>query len=230
MKRVVLLLSVIVALCSCSEKSKMESALKDYVINQAGPMSEKIKYELDSYNVTDTIKASDRLNALRMEILENGSLWDDATKDSLLKIRDTKFPEFLMEGYTLEIINKHKQTVDSLVNKWDSVSVYSFALNYEEIWFFSMDLKACGSDVSKYEEAMNWMVENKEKYEEAETISKKDPSEVFGYRVEHSYSIFNPLLDKNVNITNIVILDKDLKYVSSENANSFDDILKQMID
>lgn len=86
MKRVVLLLSVIVALCSCSEKSKMESALKDYVINQAGPMSEKIKYELDSYNVTDTIKASDRLNALRMEILENGSLWDDATKDSVFSI------------------------------------------------------------------------------------------------------------------------------------------------
>ena len=221
------------ALVSCyggksDSDNNLEMALEGYVVKQAGPMSDNIDYHLVGYVITDTLKASDRLSALRMEILENGNLWDDATRDSLLKIRDTEFPDDLLEGESLNVINRHRQAVDSLVAVWDKVSSYSFALNYEEAWFFATYMKANGCDIDEYDTPLKWMEDNRDKYDEAERICQLDPESTYGYRVEHDYTIFNPLLDKKVNIKNVVIFDKDMNFVSSENANTGEDIMRQI--
>lgn len=220
-----LLFLALVALTSCAGSNDIKKVLKDNVLEKSG---KDVNYRLIDYNVTDTMKVSDRLNMLRMEILENGNLCDDMTKDSILKIKDTEFPDYLLKGETLNIINGHKHTIDSLADNWDKVSPYSFVLNFEEIWFFSTELKAMGENVSEYQDKMNWMQDNRSAYEEAADLSKREPDEVYGYRIEHNYTIFNSMLNKDVNIKNIVILDKNLKLISSENANSVEDMLKQI--
>ena len=48
----------------------------------------------------------------------------------------------------------------------------------------------------------------------------------FRYKIEHDYSIYNPFIKNRVNLKDIVILDKDLKYVSDENMNDFFDFMK----
>lgn len=220
-----ILLFALITLVSCAYENEIEKALKDSVIKEAG---KDVKYELVNYNVTDTLKVSDRLNMLSIEMLENGNLFNDATKDSLLQIRNTEFPDYLTEGITLEIIKRHQQTIDSLVAVWDNVSPYSFAVNYEEIWFYNLYVKSLGGDSAESENRMNWMIENRSKYDEADTLSKKDSNNIYGYRIEHSYKIHNDLIGKSLNIQRIVIFDQNLNLISSEISNSMDDMIKQI--
>lgn len=226
MKKIFIFALVVNIFCSCNNQNggnSIEQTLKDYVISKAGPMSDKIDYKLISYEITDTIKAADRLNQLRIEILENGNLCDEITKESLLSIKNTE-----LVGIDEGLLKRHQQTIDSLIAIIDDVSPYSFQLNFEDAWFYAMYLSSNGKDISDLEDSMDWMNENRDKYEEAETVSKIRPDEIYGYRIEHEYTIFNPILNKNVNIKNIVILNKDIQFVSSENINSGEDIMRQI--
>ena len=219
------------AFASCTGDNRIEKALENYVVEHSEVSSDDLDYKLVSYNVIDTLTNKDVLDSLESILLREAFLWTEPSKDSLLKIKSTQFPDYFMQyEESFAEVKKHRDVIDSLIAKWEDVTPYSYELNYESVWPTLAKCTIYDIEPGEYfSEHFNGMVENESVYRTADSLSRFTPDDIFGYQIEHKYSIINPLLDKKVNITNIVILDKDLNFVSSENANSGMDMINQIL-
>ena len=216
---------------SCTEKSPIEKVLESYVKEKAGNFDyDKMDYKLDNYTMLGPVTNKEILDSLEIDLVNNAFVWYEPTKDSLLAIRNTEFPAYaLNDEDDVAMIEQHKAIIDSLFGVWDNVTPFSYELNYVTNWFTVAKCAFYGIEPGdRISEHFNYMVENKDTYRLADSIYRQNPDDVYAYKVLHNYSIFNDFFNKRVNISNIVLLDKDMQYKSSETVNSIEDMIQQI--
>ena len=216
---------------SCVEKNPVENILESYVKEKAGGFDfGKMDYKLENYSMLDSVTNKDLLDSLETDLVCNAFVWYEPSKDSLLAIRNTKFPAYVLNDQdNVAMIDQHKAIVDSLLSVWDDVTPFSYELNYVANWFTVAKCAFYGIEPGdRISEHFNYMVENKDTYRQADSIYKQNPDDVYAYKILHNYSIFNDIFNKRVSISNIVFLDKDMQYKSSETTNTIEDMLQQI--
>lgn len=220
---------IIALFCSCSE-NQVEKSLREYVEDMADGFNADINYRLGKYEILDTLTNQDILDSLTQKLEDEAFVLNGLTKDSLIVIRDTSFPDYYMDDYdSFTEITKHRNTVDSLIEVFGTLSPYTYEVNYEKQWFkLSRDIfynKDSGED---FKDHFNGMVENEENYRKADSLYRLNKDDIYAYKILHEYSIYNPMLKKDVEISRIVLLNKEMKFISSEILNDVGDMIKQI--
>ena len=204
-------------LIGCStNRSHISSELKNYVLNNHD-QSKKIDYKLVSFDIVDTLYNKDLMASFDNE-LHCGFLCPD--KD-IQSVKDMKNNDMLID-YLKDLgdleIDENIAAVDSLLKNWDKVTRYSYTLNYLTLWFGNKEDDMLGVDYDKDENRFIWLIQNKDKYELADSITHCNPKDLYAFKVMHRYSIFDPMLQKRIETLDEVLLDKNLNYMSSRTA------------
>ncbi len=208
----------------------MEQSLRKYVEDRSEGFN--IKYKLVGYTV-DTVTVAQMVDSL----LEELPFIEDE-KDSLEGFRKKRnwelelfervvpnFEERMMRGDLKDATSYHTELreatemADSLMEHWDDVTIYSWEYNYV-LWRYYKKVFE-DSRLDEYREAstatLDYIKNNKDKFDLLNgLLPDRDSGKVYRYVVHHRYSIFNPLFNTRVPMTDRVYFDEDMNYLGDD--------------
>lgn len=241
MKKLVFLLTILF-FCGCS-KSPLEQSLEKYVVDRSNGID--MKYKLISYNYIDTLTVKNMIDSISAEL---PIMKSDPDLADFKKKRNQEFVEFRTDPNYEEQIMRGRlkdasdwcteiriitEKADSLISNWDKVDKYSYDYNYLYWWYQKRASEYNMYDYDLAEQintAFNIVKESKEKFEQLSSLKGKPKNEIFSYVVTHTYSIFNPLIEKKITQTDNVYLDENMNLIKYDKTTGLDDILKQVIE
>lgn len=244
-----LIVLIALALVSCAkEETPLEKTLRSYV--EKGGNGVDVKYELIGYQLKDTILLSQQTDSV-LAILQKTLGKDGLKKGSLedfKKDRNREFKEFRFAGYEKDVMTgKLKdasewcteirivtEKADSLIQNWDKVSDYSYEYYYLRWWYLNRMVNFYKSSFdysyrSKVEKAFKSVAKLKPSFAEYNRLKELPQDSIVYITCSHTYSIFNPMLDKRISSRNKVYLDKNLNYIKKETDMSFGEMMQQIV-
>lgn len=224
---------------SCT-KNPVEQELKEYVERAAGGV--EVKYKLIGYHIIDTVTYAEAVDSLKKTLF----VFDDKLPlEEFRAIRNwefrmartdglTNYEEEIMRGSLKDAspfyteLREVTEMADSLIGVWDSVDVYTYGYNYVRLWQMKRVLSYLHRHEYEVDELFDKVKKDKPLYEELSLLRKQSAANIFEYRVEHQYSIFNPLFNKRIEMSNLVTFSGGLKYKKHESLGNFVDMLEQL--
>jgi len=221
----------LVTSCSTKDSKTIKNALKSYVTKRSDNVD--VKYKLKSYRVIDTITYGEAVALLREKLPIVG---EKVTLEEFREQRNREFKEFRasLPDYENEIMRGElkdaspwctkirivTEKADSLMNVWPQVTSDSYEYNYLIAFYLQRMCQYYGMKEQYEAEAILEKIEaSKKEFDELAVFAKRNPSEVQSFKVEHEYSIYNPIVRKRIDFKDVVSFGKDWNYISDENQN-----------
>jgi hypothetical protein len=220
-----LFIAAILFVC-CTSRNELEKTLYNYVQNP----NVDLKYKLISYTI-DTITVEKKIDGQQLFGIE-------PDKEKFLDLRnqefkdfgrDAKYEEQIMRGElkdasewcTLLRINTEK--ADFLLQNWDQVTATSYEYIYLTLWYGIRKARFVGSEQieSSFNEILENVVANKDEYKLINKIQNSPKDSILYFSVLHKYSIFNPLVDKRVDLTDSLIIAPNMEILKKEDKTNF---------
>lgn len=226
MKKILYLFTLLVISCTKPEPTPLETALA-FVENEDS-------YKLISYKV-DTITYKDLRDSLKNDMFFYKPELDDfkARRNEVFTIDFTDYsysPEIMEkkimeEGFGTGFgwIRENVRIADSLISIWEDVPEYSydmmrtyciFGLKRSEVYNFERSVPAYYNFFKSMEHELSY----EDKYRRFESIMEKDSTSTAEYKVEHTFSIHNKSINKDIEMFDIVSFDTDLNVVRKSPA------------
>lgn len=237
-----LLLALIIGLTSCN--NPIEKSLKDDIQKKIG--KEASTYDLVSCIITDTIRVSDMITILdnKVKILSVASDIDSAAfvemrNQEFVKFRrDTTYEDKIMRGELKDAsgwcteLRQVTETADSVIANW-ATAKDSWEAKRLYIWYLTRSMQYY--DNNKYNE--DWRLEilkqtddTKDAFSQLRVFNSAPQDSALYMTILHTYSLLNPLLKKDVVLTDSVAMDFDYNVLGRELKTEVSDLLKQTLD
>ena len=232
------ILIVLMTSCGSKDSKTIKNALKNYVTKRSDNFD--VKYKLKSYRIIDTITYGEATALLREKLPIVG---EKVTLEEFKEQRNREFKEFRASypNYENEVmrgglkdaspwctkIRIVTEKADSLMNVWPQVTSDSYDYNYLTAFYLQRMCQFYGMN-EQYETAaiLEKIEASKKDFDELAIFAQRNPSEIQSFKVEHEYSIYNPLAGKRIDLKDVVSFDKDWNYISDENMNNLLEFLK----
>lgn len=249
MKKTILVTSIFICCLSSCSTNNYKKQLKQNVVTKSDGVD--IDYKLISLEVIDTIYIGERIDSIELEMQNSFGINKTMqyTKDDYKEYRNREFSVFRenMSNYEEDVlrgklkdaspwcteIREITETADSLLVNWNKVDQYSYEFNRTLVWYSIRmsqfyNLKEENITVGKY--LLDKIITNKGLFTERDSLSKLNNREsIYKIRFHHKYSIFNPLVNKKLELNQLAYFDKNGKLLETESENNISDLIKQAI-
>lgn len=240
MKQFIPILLLLSVMLSCS-KSPIEQSLEKYVVDRAEGID--VKYKLKDYHFIDTVTVQNMLDSLSIKLT---FISCEPNIDDFKEKRDQEFKKFrdndpdyedkVMRGELKDAsdwcteIRKITERADSLIDNWEKVDRFSYDYNYLNWWytkrqseFYQFDYKLS----SNIDEIFDMIQNSRSMFDLYNKLKYSPKDSIVNYVVSHTYSIFNPMVNSNIEKNDWVYFDSNLKYKSCVSKTNMTDLLKQ---
>lgn len=235
-------IAVIVAFSSC--ESSMEKILRNNVESRFKDID--VKYKLMSVLPNDTVTAPKRVKALEAEIGWLKGICDTLSYDGFKGLRDQEFKVFrrdstyedkIMHGEYKDAspwcteLRERTETADSILANWNTINSDSWEIASFVGWATIRYVQFYNNRPHEwYQKAIEELSESKPKYEELTAISSAPADSVVYYTYTHKYSLYNPALEKRVNMIDSVAISPDNIILGSETSVDLEQALKTLFE
>ena len=219
---------------SCQKTSKEMLKLQEDLkrnVEETSPF-EQVDYKLTKIEIIDTIRIADTLSHVVSRLEQ---VWQEPNLDDFKKYRDFDFDirsnpkqyEYdVMEGqykdaspYCAEL-RVNTLIRDSILAHWDMVKKYDYEYMHQT-WLglqrlFGFTYNNSGEAYYAATQVVDQMPQIKELSEFYNEYKARNQEEIFGYRILHDYTEYNPLMNGRIKVSEIVIVDPEYNILSIE--------------
>lgn len=221
MKKGFIFAAVVLIMTACA-KDPIREKLSSTIKPEAG-------YKFRNYSITDTITNEEmvetiagRYHLLEVESKETLSKWREDLAEEMERGIKSNAEIGLEPSYLCKEAEKTIKLLDSLISVYDRVDIYSIDYHLAENRYFSeMGNFLDDQRLQEYAPYL-YALQSKSGIDDFAKIAelRKNPSAVYGYYVNHEYSINNPIVENGDRLimSDNVFFDKDWNVVEVANT------------